>query len=110
MDHEIDLQKYIRALAARWHWIMFVGLLAGIIAGVYTLLQPRMYVATAAVLLQGTRSNVTFDPRFVTNEEIDPDRRRQGLIALAASDIIEGEVRSTLGAKEGEIGTLAKRI
>lgn len=114
MDFEIDLGRYFSALAHRWFWIVLAAALGAALAIAGSFMTPSRYAATSAVLLSPTRSQVTLDPRFVTNEAIDATARRQALLALAKSPAIETQIPSqtlkTLVPAGYTVGRIASQI
>ena len=61
---EIDLRKVIRSLLRRWMWIVSIALLLGVLALVFSLLQPRLYEAKAVIALTRPPYQPNFDSRY----------------------------------------------
>lgn len=89
---ELDLRRYVRALVRASGWIILASILGATLAALAPLRRPASYVATSSVFLRPTRSQVTLDERFVTNEAIDAAARRRGLLGLAKSPTIEAQI------------------
>lgn len=114
MEDEIDLRPYLLAIVSRWRWIVLAAIIAAATASAISLLGPPTYTAAATVFLRATHSQVTLDPRFVTNEAIDAGAHRQGLLALAKSNLIQAQIppetlKSLVSAGD-VVGELASRI
>lgn len=99
MESEIDLRPYILALIRQWRRMLIVGALLGLIGVLLTLAQPQRYTASADVLILPMRSQLEFDPRFVTNDvpyDANMAAWQQALAQLAQSGVIEDRVRASL--------------
>ncbi len=97
MEEEIDLRPYILALLRRWRFIVALTIVIAAVATLPLLLSKPGYTATADVLITNTRSQVTFDSRFVTSDQTQGTSARQkALIALASSNSLEVAVQTTL--------------
>lgn len=94
INREIDLIPIIMGVLQRWYWIVVATILGGIVASGAALLTPAYYQATAGVIFLGNRSNVTFDPRLVTEDSKLSNYilRRQALVQLARSKVIETQL------------------
>lgn len=101
---EIDLARYVGALASRWLEILLVTLTvmlltaAGVLA--YRAFTPPIYEATATVAIVRTLTDVRFDARFTTSaeeENLDVNSRRMALIALVDSGDLAQQVIDELG-------------
>jgi len=117
MQEEIDLRPYIIALIRQWRMIAIVVAVAVVGAVLVAVLNSPSYTASADVLVLPSRSQLTFDQRFVTNNAVlgtDAASRRQALIALATSSALEEKVYPKLGpdlAGQPYVpGALARRI
>lgn len=91
---EIDFRPYIVAVIRRWYWIIASALLiAGATGGLLTLV-PKTYAATAAVVIQiqQTGSQLGVNNALLNIETIDAGARRQGLVSLATSEVIESRI------------------
>jgi uncharacterized protein involved in exopolysaccharide biosynthesis len=92
-EEEIDLRPYIQALIEKWYWVVGTAVVAAVIAFVASSLTPPTYEAETAVAIVRTRTDITFDPRIVTEDEAfarDQNARRTALVALVTStDVIE---------------------
>ena len=91
MDQELDVRKYVVAVASRWKWLLACAVLAALAAFTYSMLLPKTYTATASVLLfvRQTGSQLGTNEPILSVETIDAGARRQGLIAFARSEAIE---------------------
>src|SRR5689334_16384809 len=99
MEEEIDLRPYVVALIRQWRTIAIIVGMAMLGAALVAISLPPSFTASADVLILPSRSQLTFDPRFVTNNTIlgtDIASRRQALIALASGGSFEEDVRSKL--------------
>ncbi|HEY3227692.1 MAG TPA: Wzz/FepE/Etk N-terminal domain-containing protein [Roseiflexaceae bacterium] len=117
MEEEIDLRPYFAAVFRQWRTIAFIVVAAAIGAALIALTLPVAYTANADVLILPSRSQLTFDSRFITNNALlgtDAASRRQSLIALASSPALEAQVIPKLPPdlvdKESQPGALAQRI
>jgi uncharacterized protein involved in exopolysaccharide biosynthesis len=117
MAEEIDLRPYILALISHWRTLAIVVVAAAIAAMVFAFALPTSSTASADVLILPSRSQLTFDSRFVTNSSglgTDVASRQQALIALATSPALEEQVLpnlpSELVGNEYRPGDLAGRI
>lgn len=96
---EIDLARYVGALASRWLEILLVTLTvmlltaAGVLA--YRAFTPPIHEATATVAIVRTLTDVRFDARFTTSaeeENLDVNSRRMAPIALVDSGDLAQQV------------------
>lgn len=83
---EIDLRKIIKDLLVNWKWIVGFTLLAGAAAFAFSLLQPRMYSATALIAITRPRYLPNFDEQYQTINNNPPTSN--AIIDLANSDEI----------------------
>ncbi len=113
MEQEIDLRPYAQAVLRRWRWIATGVLAAVAIAVVLTLLQPRASRARATVLIDPVISQVVLDGRFSERDTglfTNPVTRRQALIDLASSGVLEARVLDQLGQSDLKAGDLLPRV
>jgi capsular polysaccharide biosynthesis protein len=117
MESEIDLRPFFSALLRQWRTIAIIILVAAIGAGLVGFMLPPSYTASADVLILPSRSQLTFDSRFVTSNTVpgtDAPTRRQALVAMASSPALETEVLpkipQSLVDKDYHPGQLARRI
>lgn len=109
MEEEIDLRPYVVALIRQWRTIAIIVVAAAIGAAALALALAPSYTASADVLILPSRSQLTFDPRFVTSNTVlgtDVVSRREALIAMASSIALEDQVRPKLPAS---LSTVAER-
>ncbi len=110
MEDEIDLGKYLAVLTRQWKWIVGLAALAAVVALAVSFLLPSTYEATSSVAIVQTRSDLTFNPNFVTQvdaaQSSSPstlaatlDARRAALEALVVNGNIAAEVISQIGGK-----------
>ncbi len=106
MEDEIDLGKYLNVLNRRWKLIVGLGVVGGVIALIISMLLPPTYEAAASVAIIQTRSDVTFNPNFVTQNDATTqastqaailDARRAALEALVVNGNVASEVIKQLG-------------
>jgi uncharacterized protein involved in exopolysaccharide biosynthesis len=97
--------------------IAIIVVVAAIGAAILAISLPPSYTASADVLILPSRSQLTFDSRFVTNNAsigTDAASRRQALLALAASPALEAQVLpnipENLVGKPYRPGALAGRL
>jgi uncharacterized protein involved in exopolysaccharide biosynthesis len=117
MEEEIDLRPYVAAVIRQWRTIVVIVVMAAIGAAILAISLPLSYTASADVLILPTRSQLTFDSRFVTNNAsigTDAASRRQALVALATSPALEAQVLpkvpESLVDKTYRPGALARRL
>jgi uncharacterized protein involved in exopolysaccharide biosynthesis len=117
MEEEIDLRPYMVAVFRQWRLIAIITAVAAIGAAVLALSLPPVFTATSDVLILPSRSQLTFDSRFVTNNpslSTDATSRRQTLVALASSQAIETQVLSKvspdLAGRAYQPGALSRRL
>jgi uncharacterized protein involved in exopolysaccharide biosynthesis len=113
MEQEIDLRPYLQALLRQWRVLLGVALVALVAAAGLTLAQPRISSATATVLIEPVSSQVVLDPRFTerdTAQVTNAVTRRQALIDLAESPVLEARVIAALGSDEFEPGELLQKV
>lgn len=115
MQDEINLRPYLTSFLRWWRVIGLAAIVAMIIAMLVAVSQPRVYTATADVLILPSQSQLTFDPRFVTNNALlatDVASRRQSLIGLLSSPVLEDAVRPVLTGDLLQVkpGSLADHI
>lgn len=99
---EIDLSRYLSALASRWLEILLttlaVILLTAAAVLAYRALTPPVYEATTTAAIIRTSTDVVFDERFTTSEEPNLDvNSPPGLIGLVSSGSIAQQVIDELG-------------
>lgn len=116
-EEEIDLRPYIQAVVGKWIWVVGTAVLAAGIGFVATLLVPPTYKAETAVAIVRTRTDITFDPRIVTEDEAfarDQSARRSALVALVTStDVIEAvlaDVGDQLDPDQRRVPTLRRMV
>jgi len=71
--------------------------IAVIAAVLISLLSPRAYEASSAVLITKTRSEIVLEPRYKTILEQDAASTRQALLALAESESLAQDILVALG-------------
>ena len=113
MEQEIDLRPYAQAVLRRWRWIA-VGVLAAVaLAVIITLVLPRANRASANVLIDPVIAQVSLDARFAERDTglfTNPNTRRQALIDLATSPVLEARVLEKLGQADLKPGDLLPRV
>jgi len=117
MEEEIDLRPYFVAIIRQRRTIALIAVVAAIGAVILAISVPPSFTASADVLILPSRLQLTFDPRFVTNNPalgIDASSRRQTLVALASSQAIETQVLPKVPAdlvgKDYQPGALSRRV
>ncbi|MEZ4682168.1 MAG: hypothetical protein R2932_48980 [Caldilineaceae bacterium] len=105
-EDEIDLRQYFDILLRWWREIVgitvFIGILAVLAVLAMRLILPPQYIASAAVAIIRTTSDVNFDERFRTNsEELGTDTaslnaRRNALLGLVLTGSVAQEVTAQL--------------
>jgi uncharacterized protein involved in exopolysaccharide biosynthesis len=97
-DDEIDLRPYILALFRHWWQIGLIVVILSASAYLYTNRQPRIYKATATILLTRTRSNLTLAEQFPTvSEPVDTRSRMDALLSITKSDTLAVETLNLVG-------------
>jgi len=122
MEEEIDLREYIYVIIRRWKWVAGVTLAAVVTAAIvsFLLLEP-VYEAKAGVIIVKSRSEVVFEPKYLTLTEeelgsvgIDVNARRKALEALVKSSSVASEVIAELGStlepEERDVHTLLEMV
>jgi capsular polysaccharide biosynthesis protein len=86
---EVDLRPYLLALKRRWWQIVLIALLLAGVALAYSLLQPKVYKATAMILLTHSRSRLALAEQFPTeNENADAKSRMDALVSITKGDAV----------------------
>ncbi len=107
-DDAIDLREYILTLGRWWREILLITVLTALAAAAVVLggryLSKPVYEAAATVAIVRTKSEVSFDERFVTQSDevtasstANTSARRGALVGLVSSGIIAQDVIATLG-------------
>ncbi len=116
-EEEIDLRPYIQALIEKWYWVIGTAVLAGVLVFIASLFVVPTYEAETAVAIVRIRTDITFDPRIVTEDEAfarDQNARRTALVALVTStDVIEAvlaEVGEQLPAEQQRVNALRNMV
>ena len=112
MEDEIDLGKYLAVLIRQWKWVVGLAALAAIVALGVSFLLPPTYEATASVAIVQTRSDLTFNPNFVTQTDVAAqsiananalaailDARRAALEALVVNGNVAAQVVGQIGSQ-----------
>ncbi|HEX8968278.1 MAG TPA: hypothetical protein VF937_10375 [Chloroflexota bacterium] len=94
-----QVPEWIQVLAGGWKILVLGGLIAGAVAAITLLLQPKQYVAEALVAPIFSSTQVQFEPRIrtvdsateQTNGTLTPERR-QALLDLVKTGEIESSV------------------
>lgn len=113
MEQEIDLRPYAQALLRRWRWVVIGVVAAVVIAAVITLILPRANRASASVLIDPVISQVVLDGRFTERDTgmfTNSITRRQALIDLATSSVLEAQVLEQLKQPDLKPGDLVRRV
>ena len=88
-EDELDLYPYILTLLKSWKLIFAIALLAGIGALVFSLLQPRIYSATATIIGTYQRPVLTLSQDFSTvSSDANVDKKHDAFLSIANSDAI----------------------
>jgi succinoglycan biosynthesis transport protein ExoP len=88
MEDEIDLRKYIDVLLRHWKLIVSITVIAVLVTGLVSFLMPPTYEAEVAVLVIKGRSEITFEPKYVTYFQEDIASQRRALVALVKSSAV----------------------
>lgn len=121
IEGEIDLRKYIVALARRWRLILTSTIVASLLGGLFTLIFPPPYEAAAGVAIIRTSTQVEFDPKLktLTSDELaaqaqTTDSRRNTLVGLVANPSIAEKVikshSSLLEEREKNPAVLGEKV
>ncbi len=94
LDDEIDLREYIAVLIKYWRWIVAASVLAAVIAFVVSSFLPRVYEATASVIILKSKTEISFDPKIQTTTEDQSTQKeyQSTLVGLVTSGEIAGTV------------------
>jgi len=113
MEEEIDLRPYLQAVLRQWRWILGAVLIALLAAVAFTLAQPRASRASATVLIDPLISQVVLDARFSERDTglfSSATTRRQALLDLAESPVLEARVIAAVGDSKTQPGDLLRRV
>lgn len=102
---EIDLRKYAQRIWDNRLIIVSLAVIGALLGGLYSVVVPAAYEATASVAIIKSRTEVEFDPRVKTLTADDiagasqgaVDSRRNALLALASSGEIAQNVLKDIG-------------
>lgn len=102
MEEEIDLRQYVEVLLKYKFWILGLTILAAIVAFIIGSRKPLSYQAEASLAMLRVRSEVAFEPKFVTTADdassnANQASRRETLAALAASSSVAAMVSQQMG-------------
>lgn len=99
---EIDLRKYITAIWVRRRAILIFTVIGALLGGLFGIVFPAEYEATAGIAIIKTKTDVVFDPRVKTLSSDDlaaagvaltsADARRNALLTLVSSGQIANQV------------------
>lgn len=102
--NEINLIQYLAVLRRRWLWIAGCAFLGALAAFLFTYLAPRVYLARTELAIVRTGTIVTFDPKFRTVSDTDPNAqgldtvaRRRSLVTIGSSPGFTLQVIDQLG-------------
>lgn len=115
-NEDISLWPYVAAILRRWPLILATALIGAIVGITISAVMPEKYQATAAVvvLIRQMGSQAGANQPFLSIETIDVGSRRQGLQALAESDVIEAQlppdILSQVAPAKYKPGKLTKSI
>lgn len=113
MEQELDLRPYALATLRRWRWILGGMLVAFALAAGWTLLQPPTFRASTSVLIDPFVAMVSLEGR-ITERDTGPfttaASRRQALLDLLESPVLEARVLERLGSSEWQPGDLVRRV
>lgn len=88
-EGELDLRPYLWALIRHWWKIALLGLLAAVVAFVYTRQQPPEYKSTATILLTRSRTKLSLTAQFPTVEDpTDIVSRMNAILTIAQDDSV----------------------
>uniref|UniRef100_UPI0035E41F49 Wzz/FepE/Etk N-terminal domain-containing protein n=1 Tax=Thermoflexus sp. TaxID=1969742 RepID=UPI0035E41F49 len=68
---EIDLLAWLRTVIRAWKLLVGIMILALLVAGIYTLLQPRLYKATAVLVTGQASAQTSPDPQLVARTALE---------------------------------------
>ena len=105
-DDEIDLRRYVAILFRRWRLIVTLAALAVMAAGLVALTSAPPYEAVAGVAIVKSRTELVFDPKFVTvtgdtgtTVAASSDAQRNALLGLVQNGTIATQMVAQLGSK-----------
>ena len=87
---EIDLKKLILNLMANWKWILGISFLFGLVAFLFSYLQPNSYQAKAVIAITIPRYIANFDSQYETINPSQPSSK--AIIDVLTSDEIVSSV------------------
>lgn len=88
-EDEFDLYPYVLTLKKNWKLIIFLAMIAGAAALVFSLLQPRTYSSTSTIIGTYRRPVLTLSDEFstITNNG-DARNKQQAFLTISNSDEI----------------------
>ncbi len=94
MEEDIDLRVYIDALIRQWRLVVAIPLLAIVVAAVLSfVVLPPIYETKASVVVVKTKSEIAFDPKFLTTSDlVDASARRKAMETLARNSTVIRQV------------------
>src|SRR6266581_999994 len=107
MPDSFDAFRYISYMRSRWRWIAASCAVAMVLAFVFTLLQPRLYTATARVVIEppagsDLRSAMAVSPIYLESLKTYEQ--------FAAGDSLFQKALEKFGLREGPIESVKKRV
>ena len=92
-EDEFDLYPYVLTLLKNWKLIVFLGVLAGAAALIFSLLQPRTYSATATLIGTYRRPVLKLSEEYSTiASNGDINSKKQAFMTIARSDAIASSI------------------
>jgi uncharacterized protein involved in exopolysaccharide biosynthesis len=98
---EIDLRKLILNLLANWKWILGISFVFGLVAFLYSYLQPDVYQAKAVIAIVKPRYIANFDPQYQTVNTGSPTSK--ALLDVVNSDSIISQVYTAWQSEQKEL-------
>lgn len=98
---EFDIRQYVDALKRRWWVVALAIVVCAVAAGAVSYLQPKVYEATAKVLISAQQdttgtNNALSDPNQLQNQ-------MQTQVQIAESDAVKADADQQLGGDSAEI-------
>ena len=86
-EDEFDLYPYVQTLLKNWKLIFALGIIAGLAALVFSLLQPRTYSSTATIISTYSRPVLTLSEEFsMVSNNGNVNNKQDAFLAIAKSD------------------------
>jgi uncharacterized protein involved in exopolysaccharide biosynthesis len=114
-EDDIDLRPYMFNIINNWWQIFIIIILTVSVALAFSFSQPRMYEATATIIVTRSRIVLSLADQFPTvNEPVDYRSRMDAFISIAGSDQVLlatiNQLEANLSVDSRQIEQMKKRI